>query len=128
MKRIITIMLAFILLMSCFNAAVAEEFQLRNGIHFGDDLDTVKSKETLTIQSSSVEKDNNVWFEGKIAGMDGDIRFDFDEETGKLIDVLYVFDSKTNKDSVDSDYSTLYKGLVRKNGTPLGNTGGTIYS
>ena len=33
--------------------------------------------------------------EGTIAGMDGSVRFDFDEETGKLTDMLYDFDSKS---------------------------------
>ena len=127
MKQIISILLTAILLLGCCVSALAEEFQLRNGIMFGDTLEAVKSKETLTIQSSSVDKTNNVWFDGKIAGMDGSVRFDFDEETGKLTEMLYSFKTRSTKDSVDSEYSTLYQSLVRKYGNPLGNTGGNMH-
>ena len=126
MKRIISIALVCILFFGCINVAVVEEFQLRNGIHFGDDLETVKCKETLTIQNSSKEETNNVWFDGKIAGIQGSVRYDFDEETGKLIEMQYTFNSRSIKDTVDSEYSTLYQSLVRKYGNPLGNTGGSL--
>lgn len=109
------------------SVASAEEFSLRNGIVFGDTLEIVKQKETLTIQSGSEEKTDKVWFDGAIAGMDGSVRFDFDEETGKLTDMLYDFDSKEDKNFVDNDYSTLEKSLKRKYGDPLGNTGGSLY-
>ena len=128
MKRIISFVLVSILLIGCINVAIAEEFQLRNGIHFGDDLEIVKSKETLTIEDSSKDKTNNIWFDGKIAGMQGSVRYDFDEETGKLIEMLYIFDETTSKESVDSDYTTLYQSLIRKYGNPLGNTGGSIHT
>lgn len=128
MKKTISILLTVILITIIYPVAIAEEdFILRNGIVFGDTLEDVKQKETLTIRSSSVDKTNNVWFEGKIAGMDGSVRFDFDEGTGKLIDMLYEFNSSSKKDFIDSDYSTLKKGLIRKYGNPLGNTGGSLH-
>jgi len=128
MKRVTSLVLVCILLFGCLSGAIAEDFQLRNGIQFGDDLETVKSKETLTIQDGSTDKTNKVWFDGKIAGIEGSVRYDFDEETGKLIEMLYIFDETTSKDTVDSNYTTLYQSLVRKYGNPLGNTGGSIYT
>lgn len=125
MKKVLCLLVLVSMLFS--GSALADEFVLRNGIVFGDTLDIVKQKETLTIQSSSEDKDNNVWFDGTIAGMEGSVRFDFDEETGKLTDMLYSFDSKTDKDFVDNDYSTLFQSLSRKYGTPLGNSGGSLH-
>lgn len=125
MKKMICLIVMVSMLFSQF--ALAEEFSLRNGIVFGDTLDEVKQKETLPIESSSEDKTDKVWFEGTIAGMEGSVRFDFDEETGKLTDMLYSFDSKSDRDFIDSDYSTLYKSLNRKYGTPLGNTSGSLY-
>ncbi len=126
MKHIISIVLVCILFLGCINVAAAEEFQLRNGIHFGDDLETVKSKETLPIRNSSKDDTNDVWFDGKIAGIEGSVRYTFDEENKGLIDMQYSFDSNSNKDFIDSGYSTLYNSLVRKYGKPLGNTGGNF--
>ena len=80
----------------------------------------------MTIQDDSKDKTNNIWFSGKIAGIQGSVRYTFDEESNGLIDMQYSFDSKTNKDFIDADYSTLYKSLVRKYGNPLGNTGGSF--
>ena len=78
------------------------------------------------MQSGSEENIGKVWFEGTIAGMEGAVRFDFDAETGKLTDMLYSFKTKGDKDSVDNDYETLKRSLIRKYGTPIGNTGGTL--
>ena len=112
MKRVTSLVLVCILLFGCLSGAIAEDFQLRNGIQFGDDLETVKSKETLTIQDGSTDKTNKVWFDGKIAGIEGSVRYDFDEETGKLIEMLYIFDETTSKDTVDSNYTTLYQRIL----------------
>ena len=127
MKRIVTIIMAVVLCSIGTGLAESKDFQLRNGITFGDSLNTVKQKETGTIQSGSVEKTDGVWFDATIAGMDGSIRYDFDEETGKLTDMLYDFSSSSSKDSVDNDYSKLKNSLVRKYGSPLGNTGGSLH-
>ena len=113
MKRVTSLVLVCILLFGCLSGAIAEDFQLRNGIQFGDDLETVKSKETLTIQDGSTDKTNKVWFDGKIAGIEGSVRYDFDEETGKLIEMLYIFDETTSKDTVDSNYTTLYHTILK---------------
>ena len=90
MRNFCSLVLVFILLFVSYTA-FAEEFTLRNGIVFGDTLEAVKQKETLTIQSDSEDKTNNVWFDGTIAGMDGSVRFDFNEDSGKLTDMLYSF-------------------------------------
>ncbi len=127
MKRVLSILIAISLCIIGTAIADNEEFQLRNGIVFGDTLDVVKEKETGTIQDGSVDKTNAVWFTTPIAGMDGSVRYDFDEETGKLTDMLYSFESTTDKDAVDNDYSKLKSSLVRKYGSPLGNTGGSLH-
>lgn len=130
MKKTASFLLSLLMFVCLFGNVVADEdFQLHNGIVFGDTLEIVKSKEegTLTIQSGSVDKINNVWFDGTIAGMDASVRFDFNEETGFLTDMLYDFKRSSYKDSIDSDYTKLYNSLSRKYGTPLGNTGGSLY-
>jgi len=127
MKKFLSILIVLSLCIIGSSMADNEEFQLRNGIVFGETLEVVKQKETLSIQSSSADKTNKVWFDGTIAGMDGSVRFDFDEETGKLTDMLYSFESSSSKDSIDSDYSKLKSSLVRKYGSPLGNTGGSLH-
>ena len=125
-KAISMIVVCILLFINCSVSLAEEEFALRNGILFGDTLDIVKQKETLALNSSD-DKINNVWFEGTIAGMSGSVRFDFNEETGGLTDMLYSFDTYSSKDSVDNDYSTLKKSLIRKYGNPIGNTGGSLH-
>ena len=131
MRKSLVLLLALVLLMFIsVNAFSENDFQLHNGVLFGDTLETVKAKEegTLTIQSDSEEKTDKVWFDGTIAGMEGSVRFDFDEKTNTLTDMLYSFDSSSNKDSIDNQYSKLRDSLIRKYGTPLGNTGGTLHA
>lgn len=127
MRKYISILLTISILTVCvIGTACAEDFQLRNGILFGDTLEIIKQKETLPFKS--ITDDNlKAWFgNGKISGIDGQVRFDFDEETGKMKEMLYAFDTTDNKEFVDSDYEKLKNGLLRKYGTPLGNTGGKI--
>ena len=128
MKKWTALLLALVLMTAgCAVSADEAEFQLRNGIHFGDSLYEVKRKETLPMEDGSEDKTNNIWFKGTIAGMSGEVRYDFDENTGKLTDMLYAFSSTTDRDEVDSWYETLKKGLIRKYGDPLNNTGGSLH-
>ena len=41
--------------------------------------------------------------------------------------MIYNFRSSSYKDSIDSDYSTINSGLIRKYGKPLGFSGGDCY-
>ena len=124
MKKTILLLLTAMIVFSCQHC-LAEDFVLRNGILFGDSFDTIKQKETLTFYSEEDDK-SELQYKGKIAGIDGRVFYYFDIETGKLTDMLYKFDSESSKDPIDADYSTLYSSLVRKYGTPLGNTGGSL--
>lgn len=129
MKKTVSILLALLLVLSLCTGALADEFTLHSGIVFGDTLETVKEKEAgkMTIQDGSKDKTNKVWFNGTIAGMEGHVRYDFDEDTGKLIEMLYTFNGMPKSDECDDAYKTLKDGLLRKYGSPLGNTGGTIH-
>lgn len=125
MKKLLCLALIAILALSC--AALAEDFPLRCGIVFGDTPDAVKAKETNEIQGSSADMTDKVWFNGPIDGVKGEIRYDFDEETGKLIGMLYSFSSETDKDAADARYLALREDLIAKYGEGLGNTGGSIF-
>lgn len=125
MKKIMILLLVTMLFFTCQHV-FAEDFTLRNGIVFGDSFEKVKEKETLSFSSEEDDK-SELEYKGKIAGIDGRVIYYFDEETGKLTDMIYKFDSETSKDPIDSDYSKLYSSLVRKYGTPLSNTGGSLH-
>lgn len=135
MKKIVSLILAEMLLMLCCTAT-AEGFSLRNGIQFGNSMDDVLAKETLAIKKieDEAEEDDDSDYpysitteNGTVAGVAGAYvwyRFDADKT---LREVEYVLPSKSKKDSSDSEYETLYKGLANKYGTPLGYTDGSCY-
>lgn len=131
MKRLVSVLVSLVLMVSCFSSALAaEDFTLRSGIKFGDTLEDILAKEkTLTRDSDDddYEGKKSYRFEGKIAGYsDADCKFSFDDD-GKLIDMEYLFDSDT-RDEMSDVYKKLYDSLKRQYGTPLGNTGGSLYS
>ncbi len=129
MKKTVSIILSLAIVFNILPALAAEDFILRNGIMFGDALDTVKAKEvTLLLEDQSIDATDRLWFRGTIAGIEGEARFDFDLTTGGLTDMLYVF--STNNVSLETarnNYSNLFEGLKRKYGQPLGNIGGTLH-
>ena len=125
MKKLILVVLLVILAMSVLSISYAEEdFKLRNGILFGDTIETIMEKEnTLTRQG----EDSN-WFDGKIAGYNNEsCGFYFDDD-GKLVSMDYSFTKNcTSRESMNDVYSKLYQSLNRQYGKPKGNTGGTTY-
>ncbi len=129
MKKTAAVLLALSLLI-CLAApasAVSEPFALRNGIVFGDTLETVKQKETFSLEQDQEEKTTAVWFEGYTD--DGgylQIRYDFDEDTGALTDMLYDFEYSESTDSLVSDFFLLADDLTEEYGSPLGFTDGEI--
>jgi len=128
MKRLVSVLVSLVLMVSCFSSALAaEDFTLRSGIKFGDTLEEVLDKEkTLTCESKSA---TGGVFNGKIAGYSGaKCIFSFDDD-GKLIDMGYNFDYNicTSRDEMNSVYKKLYDSLKRQYGNPLGNTGDTLY-
>jgi hypothetical protein len=125
MKRLVSVLVSLVLMVSCFSSALAaEDFTLRSGIKFGDTLEEVLDKEkTLTR-----EGEDGGTFKGKIAGYsDAKCIFSFDDD-GKLIDMRYTFKRNiSSRDEMNSVYQKLYDGLKRQYGNPLGNTGGTTH-
>lgn len=117
----ISIAILCMILLLC-STALADDFTLRSDIHFGDTMETILQKETTLTRTS--ETSNS--FSGTIAGYSGSTcDFAFDDE-GKLISMTYEFDC-TSRDSTNSHYKTLYDSLVRKYGSPLGNTNGSCH-
>lgn len=123
MKRMLAGFLAVLLVLSCSAAAFAqEEFTLRSGIHFGDTMEDILSKETKLVRESETSN----WFKGTIAGFENaSCGFYFDND-GKLTSMDYSFTDMDSRTEVNDDYKTLYDSLVRKYGKPLGNVGGKI--
>ena len=77
MKRLVSVLVSLVLMVSCFSSALAaEDFTLRSGIKFGDTMEEVLAKEkTLTRDSEDDYEGMSIyWYEGKIAG-------EFDEYT-----------------------------------------------
>jgi len=127
MKKNIIRLISMLLVLCCVTAAFAEEeFTLRNGIRFGDTIEDIVEKETTLTRESETSN----WFKGTIAGYkNSQAGFSFDDD-GKLVDMCYSFDQFGNDYKSSSDvsdvYATLYKSVVRKYGSPLGNTGGKV--
>lgn len=143
MKRVISILSLLALLASLFPVAFADDtFTLRDGIEFGDTLDTVESKnKTLkkvttckqynyirTANINSVDwleqafkkyPDNGVWFNGKILGWaDMDCGFFFRDDA--LIGMNYSFPfTKYGSDSAVACYRDIRDSLIKKYGEPL---------
>lgn len=119
------IILAVMLLSLVGTGFAEEDFSLRNGMHFGDTMDTIKGLETLELSS---ESDTTLFFgRGMIAGLDNSqVRYHFNED-GYLDDMRYDFPNKNSRDSIRTDYDSINSGLSRNYGTPLGNTGGSLY-
>lgn len=126
MKKTITCLLSMLLVLCCVTPAFAEEeFTLRNGIKFGDTIEEILEKET----SLTRKDDDSSWFSGTIAGYkDSEAGFFFDDD-GKLVEMAYVFNQFGNDYKARSDvsdvYATLYRSIVNKYGSPIGNVGGT---
>ena len=124
MKRLVSVLVSLVLMVSCFSSALAAaDFTLRSGIKFGDTMEDILTKEkTLTRES----EDSN-WFKGKIAGYsDAQCYFKLNDD-GKLIDMEYSFGSSvcSSRDEMNNVYKKLYDSLKRQYGNPLGNTGGS---
>jgi len=123
MKRILSLFLALLLTFSA-TSAFAEGFVLRSGITFGDTMEDILAKEkTLTRKDETSNE-----FKGSIAGFDDAYcNFRFDDDN-KLKSMKYYFGDEINTSQSDanSTYKTLKESLVRKYGSPVGNTGGTL--
>lgn len=119
---IIVLLFAFILLTGCSTSNA--EFELRDGIHFGDDLATVKSKETQMLKEDSISRTDMISYNGVIVGREATTTYDFDDNTGGLIDMDYHYSESilSNDEIADDQYTTLYQALEEKYGKPLDAT------
>ncbi|MBR6954685.1 MAG: hypothetical protein IKH77_06585 [Clostridia bacterium] len=98
--------------------SLSRQFELRNGIHFGEKIDTVISKETLTQKSVNDER-TTVVYEGTVAGYDNtEVYFSFDGKNNGLDELLYWFVPHSQSEC-DSQYNALFENLQMKYGTPL---------
>lgn len=114
-------LLALILLLGCLvnSFALADSFTLRNGVLFGDTMETIKGKEDLKYVN---EGKDSMWFRGVIANISGsEVVYYFDEE-GKLKEMQYSLGAFSSI-SV-SDYDILKEGLTNKYGPSLGFSNG----
>lgn len=139
MKKAISLLLVCIMVLLA-TSATAEEFALRNGISFGDTMEEVLAKENFEIDEidgGSSEDDTTdteaeypysiTTVKGTVAGIsDSYVWYRFDSEK-TLREVVYYFKDRSDRDMSDSDYESLYSGLVRKYGSPLGYSNGSCY-
>lgn len=139
MKKLVSLLLVSMMVLLTASAT-AEEFSLRNGIQFGETMEDVLAKETFEIDEiddgSDAEDETDTeseypYFirtvEGTVAGIsDSYILYKFDAEK-TLREVIYYYKSRSDRDSSDSDYKSLYNGLVRKYGAALGYSNGSCY-
>lgn len=125
MKKWVALLMTICLMVSvCGLASAAEDFELRQGIRFGDTMATILLKESTLVRESETSN----WFNGRIAGYDNaQCGFYFDDDD-KLVSMDYSFGDKicTDKSEATDVYKTLYDSLVRKYGSPKGNTGGNV--
>lgn len=125
MKKWVAILMALLLMTNLLTAAsAAGDFELRQGIRFGDTMETILLKEKVLVR----ESDTSNWFNGRIAGYDdAQCGFYFDDD-GRLTGLDYSFKKATCETRSDTTavYETIYDSLVRQYGTPIGNTGGSI--
>lgn len=91
-------------------------FVLRSGIKFGDTKTSVQKKEVFTLSRTSSATLAGV---GNVAGYnDTHLCFYFDD-SDKLYEMYYMFDTLHNRDESISRYEAIYNALVKKYGEPL---------
>ena len=125
MKKGIILSMAIILVCCFVSTVYADAFQLRNGIQFGDSLETVKSKEPLELFEEESRGVTYYCGYGTVAGFDGSVNFYF-TDSDALSDMSYKYRSVGG--SAKSIFSTLQESVATKYGQSLGNTGGKTNS
>ena len=116
MKKIISILIILSVFMGCFvGNALADEFSVRNGIHFGMTIDEVKQIEIQNGLPDPVQGDDYlVYNDVNIAGIDdGRISYEFTDNKLSIIDYwfgLYVGSiSNTGKNvPTDKEKNSIY--------------------
>lgn len=125
MKKLISLLVVIQMFMLLFVPAFAEEFSLRNDIHFGDTKEQVRSKETIPIESGD---DFGIQTQkGTVAGFDGvQILYLFNDDD-KLEEVAWDLPILANADESDNAYDKLKNAMKSKYGDALGYSNGDCY-
>ena len=131
MKKLISILLTMIIAMASV-VAFAEgtlmegTFSIRNGIVYGDSINTVKEKEELGIAEETSSSLTTI--EGTIASIaNSTITYSFSAD-GSLYDVLMDFGVHIGKpQQAISAYNTVFEALCDKYGEPFGQNLSTWY-
>ena len=131
MKKLITACLCLIVLISFINSCLAEDFSIRNGIHFGMTIDEVKKCERdngLPDSSIYFESDNYgiidkyycIGYETEIAGIyDSRLFYYFDLDTKKLREIQYELGSEYQSEkTATSNFTDISTSLNSKYGLP----------
>lgn len=124
MKKGIFLSMAIILVCCLVSTVYAEAFQLRNGILFGDSLETVKGKEQLELKEDESLGVTYYCGYGTVAGFDGEVDFYFGDSDA-LSDMSYKF--RNVGGSAENIYSTLRDSITNKYGESLGNANGKTH-
>lgn len=129
-KTFRVLMLAALLLALLLSSVTAESgFTLRNGICFGDSMETVREKETLPFSEIAeifLEENQLQTESGEVAGFKGvSVRYTFEE--GRLAEVMWDMGNFSSNELSDSCYEKLYKAYTSKYGAALGNTNGKCH-
>lgn len=126
MRKLISLLVVIQMVMLLFVPAFAEEFSLRNDIHFGDTKEQVRSKETIPIDEDASKEDKIQTQAGMVAGFDGveiSYRFSVDDKLEEVKwDIFYADIGESDK-----AYEKLQKAMTSKYGGALGYTNGTCY-
>lgn len=126
MKKILSWLVAVIMLTSCAQICFAESFSLRNGIAYGDTMADVEQKEALGIAEKTSTTLKTV--EGTISSIANSyIIYTFSSD-GTLADVYMDFGVHIGRtEQAISAYETVYKALTGKYGSPSSITNDAWY-
>ena len=126
MKRSLICVISVVLLLSAFSIGFAEHFSLRNGIQYGDTMESVEKKERFSIDEKTVNTLKTC--EGTIASIEKSYIVYTFSSRGTLEDVYMDFGVHIGKpEQAISAYSTVYEALLGKYGPPSEIEGGSWY-
>lgn len=139
MKKLISILLILsIITVGIVGNALADDFSVRNGIHFGMTVDEVKALEKnngVAEEDIYLDKFNGDYYcvglNTSIAGIDDSrLLYQFDPETNLLVEFRYMLGPyKISKDLAWEYFQTVLQSLMDKYGEPLhsSTTDGAIF-
>lgn len=114
-QRFVFLLAVFVIILTGCSASVKtiHNFELRNGVRFGDDVATIKQNEVL----EPAGNENDLVYKGEIAQKEGYVKYHLDKEKG-LYDLEYFYEN-LSKSVWDKQYQFLRNSLVEKYGDPL---------